>query len=284
MFTRREILKILGSIMGEASLGKIAAAEQPILKKTSDSSAITVYRSVNGNPAANLEKVIDLLGGIERIVGVDDVVVIKPNVQWWNQGASNLAAIRKLVELIMNHPGGFNGEVVLAENCHRGSTPWKHAGWAAEFSRNTGLKKINNFNDLSSHLKKKFGNQFSTCHLINVESSGKRVYGPADGPGYVYCDGTGDVPLIEFDNGAQDVSHRSVIMTYPIIKTDNGTIIDFKNGIWDKGAYTNQPLKFINFAALNHHSTFCGATSAIKKTIWESVTLAGVQTQPMAVN
>jgi hypothetical protein len=53
-------------------------------------------------------------------------------------------------------------------------------------------------------------------------------------------------------------------MTYPIFKTDNGTIIDFKNGIWEKGAYPEQPLKFINFAALNHHSTYCGATSAIK--------------------
>ena len=53
-------------------------------------------------------------------------------------------------------------------------------------------------------------------------------------------------------------------MTYPIFKTDKGTIVDFKNGVWEKGAYKAQPLKFINFAALNHHSTYCGATSAIK--------------------
>jgi hypothetical protein len=66
------------------------------------------------------------------------------------------------------------------------------------------------------------------------------------------------------DNGAQGNNFREVIMTYPIFKTDNGTVIDFKNGIWEKGVYTGQPLKFINFAALNHHSTYCGATSAIK--------------------
>jgi hypothetical protein len=41
-------------------------------------------------------------------------------------------------------------------------------------------------------------------------------------------------------------------------------IVDFKNGVWEKGAYTGQPLKFVNFAALNHHSTYCGATSAVK--------------------
>ena len=53
-------------------------------------------------------------------------------------------------------------------------------------------------------------------------------------------------------------------MSYPVFKTDRGTVIDFKNGIWEKGSYTDQPLRFINFAALNHHSTYCGATSAIK--------------------
>jgi hypothetical protein len=41
-------------------------------------------------------------------------------------------------------------------------------------------------------------------------------------------------------------------------------VVDFKNGIWEKDSYTDQPLKFINCAALNHHSTHCGATSAIK--------------------
>jgi hypothetical protein len=53
-------------------------------------------------------------------------------------------------------------------------------------------------------------------------------------------------------------------MTYPIFKTDRNTIVDFKNGIWKNGAYTRQPFKFINFAALNHHSGYCGATSAVK--------------------
>ena len=99
---------------------------------------------------------------------------------------------------------------------------------------------------------------------MNVASGGKRVYGPDDGPGYVYCDGSGGVPLIQFDNGQQGEKYRSVIMTYPIFKTDKGTIVDFKNGVWGNGAYTDQPVKFINLAALNYHSRFCGATSAIK--------------------
>jgi len=227
----------------------------------------TVYRAVNGRPSENLSKVIDLMGGIERMIGTDDIVIIKPNVQWWNQGVPNLSALKVFVDLIMNRRnGGFNGEVVLVENCHRGACPREalHSGWAPIFSRNSDLDQINNYNDLGKHLKKKYGDKFSICHLIDIDKGSKRVFSPANGSGYVYCDGTGGVPLISMDNGAREDDFREVIMTYPIFKTDNGTIIDFKNGIWEKGAYTGQPLKFINFAALNHHSTYCGATSAIK--------------------
>lgn len=53
-------------------------------------------------------------------------------------------------------------------------------------------------------------------------------------------------------------------MTYPIIKTGKGTIIDFKNGVREKGSYTGQPFRFVNFSALNYHSIFCGMTSSIK--------------------
>lgn len=226
----------------------------------------TVYRAVNGHPSENLSKVIDLLGGIETFIGPDDVVVIKPNVQWWNQGVPNLSALNSFVDLIMNRRGGFHGEVVLAENCHRGVSPWEslHSGWAPVFSRNSDLDQINNFNDLGADLKKKYHDQFSICHLIDVDAGNQRVFSPEDGTGYVYCDGTGGVPLISLDNGARGDDFREVIMTYPIFKTDKGTLVDFKNGIWEKGVYTDQPLKFINFAALNHHSTYCGATSAIK--------------------
>ncbi|MEF9427325.1 MAG: hypothetical protein L0956_09215, partial [Candidatus Mariimomonas ferrooxydans] len=70
--------------------------------------------------------------------------------------------------------------------------------------------------------------------------------------------------LITCDNGLHGERYRATIMTYPVFSTDRGTIIDFKNGIWERGVYTGQPLSFINFAALNHHSTFSGATSAVK--------------------
>ena len=114
-----------------------------ITKRTNNKTSYTLYRALNGSPGDNIYRVVKLMGGIEKIIGPDDVVLIKPNVQWWNQGVPNLSALNRFIDLIMSRPGGFNGEVVLAENCHRGSTPWNHAGWADQFDRNSDLKGIN---------------------------------------------------------------------------------------------------------------------------------------------
>ncbi len=237
-----------------------------IYRKSGPGDGCTVYRSINGRPDENLIKTVEMLGGIQNLVQQYDVVVIKPNVQWWNQGCPNLLALKTFVDLIMERPGGFCGEVVIAENCHRGIEPWKSmsSGWLRTFEWNSDLENISSMNGLCAHLKKKYEKRLSVCYWIDVDEGGNRVHGPDEGTGYVYCDGTGGVPLISLDNGRKGKDRRKVIMTYPIFKTDKGTIIDFKNGIWEKGEYTGQPLRFINFAALNHHSTYCGITSAVK--------------------
>jgi len=255
------LLAVILVIIGFAILTKSSSP-----RKITIGSQSIIYRSLNGTPSENLTKVVELIGGIDKIIGEDDVVVIKPNVQQWNQGATNLSALKTFVDLIMNHPSGFYGEVIIAENCHRGKELWKSetSGWKKNFERNSDIKGINNFNDLTSLLKKTYGNHYSTCHWIDVAYGEKRVFSPADGTGYIYCDGTGGVPMISLDNGETGDDFREVIMTYPIFKTDKGTIIDFKNGIWNEGVYTEQPLRFINFASINHHSHYAGATGAVK--------------------
>jgi hypothetical protein len=211
-----------------------------------------------------MEKTIAMMGGIETLIGPDDIVLIKPNLQWFNQGAPNIAAIETLVTLIMDMKNGYKGEVVLTENVHRGPQPWETGGWNRVFARNSDLPTILNYGNLGGRLKKNFGNRFSICHLIDIGGGAKRVYSPADGPGYVLCDGSGGVPLLSMHNGMTGKNSRVVIMSYPVMKTDNGTLIDYRHGVWARGSYTQQPVKFINCAALNHHSLFCGITSAVK--------------------
>ena len=236
----------------------------PARKSGSGEKAATVFRAVNGHPAENLDKVLSLMGGIEALFGAEDVVILKPNLQWYNQGAPNIAAMDRLVTMIMERKGGFRGEVVFAENIHRGSKPWEREGWAVPFVRNSDLPGVVNYNGLAAKLKRNYGERFSVCHLVDVGSGGKRVHSPADGPGYVICDGTGGVPLLGLDNGLQGANRRAVVMSYPILKTDRGTLVDYRWGVWEKGAYTGQPVKFVNCAALNHHSVYCGVTSAVK--------------------
>jgi hypothetical protein len=278
MWSRRRFLKIILAMGISFSAHSGFGANEPShrINQSSDSAAptarlpikraATVYRAINGTPDQNIVKVVEMMGGIEKLIGLDDIVLIKPNVQWWNQGAPNLAALKTFVGLVIERPGGFRGEVVLAENCHRGPSPWTSvgSGWAHGFDRNSDAPGINHVSDLCNVLKNKYGMKFSIRHLIDIAAGNKRIYGPSDGCGYVYCDGSHGVPLIRCENGAGGAGRRATIMTYPIIRTDRGTVIDFKNGIWEKGSYTGQPVRLINFSGLNHHSTYCGMTSAIK--------------------
>lgn len=151
--SRRDFLSGLiaagGVLLVNPAVGESAA------KQTESRGIMTsegLFRSLNGTPAENLVRVVDLMGGIERLVGRDDLVLIKPNVQWWNQGAPNLAALNAFVGLVMERPGGFRGEVVIAENCHRGLTPWvsESSGWAQPFTRNADLPGIRHFGDLAA--------------------------------------------------------------------------------------------------------------------------------------
>lgn len=62
----------------------------------------SVFWVINGSPSENLSKLIKLLGSIEKIIVEDDVVVIKPKVQWWNHGATNLCTLKTIIDLIIN--------------------------------------------------------------------------------------------------------------------------------------------------------------------------------------
>ena len=264
MATRRAFIRSLPAL-GTAILVSCKKKKPGITsaRKSGQRDAV-VYRAVNGHPADNLEKVLSLMGRVEALFGQDDIVILKPNLQWFNQGAPNIAAMDRLITLIMEMKGGFRGEVVVAENVHRGPQPWERVGWSVPFARNSDMPGIVNYGGLAAHLKRKYGDRFSVCHLVDIASGGKRVHSPADGPGYVLCDGTGDVPLQSFENGLTGTSWRKVVMSYPILQTDRGTLIDYRWGVWEKGKYTDRPVKFVNCAALNHHSSFCGMTSAVK--------------------
>jgi len=218
-----------------------------------------IYLARNGTPAQNLEKVIEMLGGIESVIDREAIVIIKTNAQHYNQGSPNLAATKRFIELILSIPG-FSGEVIIADNNHLGgATPWNYAAWKEMYEINSDITGVFNLSDLVDYFHGHGYLNVTKCHWIDVSRGANRVNGPDEGDGYVYRTD------IVCDNGATDADYRATIMTYPIFTSSySGVTIDFKNGAWQNGNYTGQPVKFINMAALCYHGLYTGVTSAIK--------------------
>lgn len=285
--TRRLFLKLLiFSSFGLIGLGfiqrlmggkrtnviRVTSREAPMKSNYQDISYI--YESQNGTPEQNMVKVIEMMGGIQSIIGKDDIVILKPNAQWWNQGMTNTNAMKGFIELILAMPE-FRGEVIIAENHHyfdylRGSNI---RGWITEkrngdfnlnelvtFFQNKGYKNVTKYHWIDAGMLSKdsrlidkmarpFKHYLKT--VINRQES-KIVSGPGEGDGYVWTN-------IDYTYG-----DKKTKMTYPIFTSKfSKKTIDFKNGIWSHNEYTKQPLKFINFPTLNHHD-FAGVTSSVK--------------------
>ena len=54
--------------------------------------------------------------GQAGLIARDDVVLIKINCQWNQRGGTNTDLLRSLIQAILAHPDGFQGEVVVADN------------------------------------------------------------------------------------------------------------------------------------------------------------------------
>ncbi|MCL2192315.1 MAG: hypothetical protein FWB78_02825, partial [Treponema sp.] len=50
------------------------------------------------------------------LIAPGDVVLLKINAQWDQRGGTNTDLIRGVIREILNHPGGFSGEIIVADN------------------------------------------------------------------------------------------------------------------------------------------------------------------------
>jgi uncharacterized protein (DUF362 family) len=214
-----------------------------------------IYISKNGSPEQNVAKVIEMMGGIEKIIGQNDIVIIKPNAQWETHGMTNTNTIKGFIDLVLKIPH-FAGEVIIAENHHA----------RIDNSRAWTTQKRNgdyNLNELVAYYNERGVANVTKYHwrdggpnpkpLQWPAGDGGIVTGPEQGDGYVWTD--------------EEYVYlgRKTKMTYPIFTSSySGTTIDFKNGAWKQGHYTGQPVKFINVSTLNHHSSSFGVTACIK--------------------
>lgn len=172
------------------------------------------------------------LSGPSGLIEAQDVVLIKVNAQWKYRGCTNSDLIRGLIQRILNHPDGFDGEVVIFENgqgsgnlnCDRGGSGYPDTDVHA------------NANDESQ----------SFLYLVNNIFNDPRVSAyPLDPIRSTFIGATDHVT-----NGYRTYENVS----YPCFTTAGGHRVELQEGIWQGNGYS-QNLKLINVPVLKHHDT-----------------------------
>lgn len=177
--------------------------------------------------------------GPSGLITSNDVVLIKINSQWSERGGTNTDLLRELIQAILNHPDGFNGEIVVADNGQGyGSLDWDE----------------NNAEDHSQSVSDVV-TSFTLSYTVNMfdwqSIRGNEVE--------EYSDGDMNDGYILYDTADPDTG---VYVTYPKFQTTDGTYISFKHGVWTGSTYENR-LKVINFPILKSHYNY-GVTGATK--------------------
>jgi hypothetical protein len=233
----------------------------------SDSDFTSDIFVVNGPDVAHIQDLIELMGsngllfyqsptsdltqGPTGLIETDDVVLIKNNCQWSERGGTNTDLIYELIEIILNHPDGFTGEIVIADNGQgRGRMNWGRAN--AEDHSQSAQTVANNYSAQ--------GYEVSTYLWDDIKNREVDEYSDGD-----YQDG-----YILYDSADPETG---IFVSYPKFNTTYGSLISFKNGIWN-GTHFEQNLKIINIPVLKTHSGF-GVTAAMKHYM-------GVQSQGVA--
>ncbi len=215
----------------------------------SDVNALIRLMGEHGLRFYKSEKAGDVMGP-DGLIARDDVVIIKVNSQWDQRGGTNTDLVKALIKAIVNHPDGFVGEIVIADNgqAQYGS---RGAGGSLNWERN-------NAEDPSQSMEKvaqMFANQgyrVSTYLWDTITLKRVREYSEGDmEDGYVVYD--------------KPDPETGVIVSYPKFRTKYGTYISFKLGVWDPatGSYDSSKLKVINVPVLKTHAIY-GVTACVK--------------------
>ncbi|MGY5854311.1 MAG: DUF362 domain-containing protein [Candidatus Thorarchaeota archaeon] len=174
------------------------------------------------------------------LIGGNDAIILKVNGQWPYRGGTNTDLVKSVITAIVNHPDGFTGEIVIADNGQgQGSMTYEDAN---SFHHNQSNQEVADM--FESY-------DVSTLVWDTLRSSTVDDYNDADfTDGYVRSNVWND--------------DTQIYTSYPKFKTVYGTYISFKNGVWQNGTgFDSNRLKVINMPVMKTHFRY-GVTGCIK--------------------
>jgi len=277
---RRDFLKKLGILTGSAVIAPflpgIVKKDFSLIENAHADIVSNIFVSKNGDPITNVQKVVDMAGGIASYIDYDDIVVIKGNGQWSNQGYTHTQAIKSMIDVILARPGGFGGEIVLAENIHFNNSSLNNNCWVQTAANRARNWSAYNWRELISAYQ---SGVFGTAHpnvikaeLCNSATSGtysgdgySLITSPSQGRGYVSNNYT-----IQNCPGTPAQGRTRNLYYFMLQSSYSGKVFNLhrNGGVWVDGAYNSQKIKMIFMPNLNSHATssesYAGVTSAVK--------------------
>ena len=183
------------------------------------------------------------------LISSNDVIILKINCQWAERGGTNTDLILSVIKAIANHPQGFTGEIIIADNGQAqfgsdrrgGSLSWSNANSATR--RQSVMDVVRIFKAMGHRVTGVLWDEFTSVRVQEFSSADTRN-------GFV----------------VEDYIHSTGLeISYPKFVTEYGTHVSFKHGIWDTNTntYNSERLKVINMPVLKSHGGF-QVTGAVK--------------------
>lgn len=195
--------------------------------------------------------IVGTTSGPDGLLVRDDIVLVKINEQWSERGGTNTDILKELIGILINHPDGFIGEIVVADN----GQGYGSMNWPQSNAENT------------SQSTQAVVDMFSTSYNVSTYD-------------WQPIRGTRVNEYVEGDNRSGYVCYNSadpqtgIYVSYPKFQTKYGTNISFKYGVWNGTQYEDR-LKIISVPVLKTHWTY-GVTGCLKHYM-------GVQSEGQAV-
>lgn len=186
----------------------------------------------------------DTPGGL---IAADDVVLLKINCQWAERGGTNTDLIAAVMEEIAAHPEGFTGEIIVADN---GQAQYGTAGngGSLDYENTNSADRTTSALEVVGAFKER-GVRATGALWDEITETAVAEYSEGDSTdGFVVAEGPGAT---------------GITVSYPKFATDYGTMVSFKEGIWDGAAYDSDKLKVINMPVLKAHATY-HVTASVK--------------------